>query len=162
MLEFLTKHFLVLSSLLVGVASAISMIFLTAYLAVFDWSLVWLIEYSDLAKLALIGIAVISSILGFITNNLLVSYQWFALRQKGFRFVFWLAVVLTVVGQASNIYFDVRHKTGQGEYPFVHLHKLAKAAYLSRSPLSSGPKPLGIFARIPSGIARRAAAGHAA
>lgn len=62
-LDFLTKHFLVLSAFLLGISSALSMLFLVSYLAVFDWTLVWLIEYADLAKLFLLGAALILAML---------------------------------------------------------------------------------------------------
>jgi hypothetical protein len=67
-MEWLTKHFAVVSAVLVFVAGTASVSFLFAYLSVFDWRLIWLIEYSDLAKLFLLFGALISSFAWLIMN----------------------------------------------------------------------------------------------
>jgi hypothetical protein len=53
-MEWFTKNFAVISAVLLFGAAAASICFLFAYLSVFDWRLIWLIEYSDLAKLFLV------------------------------------------------------------------------------------------------------------
>jgi hypothetical protein len=53
-LEFLTKHFAVVSAIAVLAAFILGMDFLYAYLGRFDWSLIWLVEYSDIFKVGLI------------------------------------------------------------------------------------------------------------
>src|SRR5262249_39795981 len=59
--EFLTKHFAVMSTLAVLTASIFAIIYLCAYLAYFDAGLIWLVEYSDVFKVALI-------VLGFVAG----------------------------------------------------------------------------------------------
>src|SRR4051812_36071906 len=66
MIEFTTKHFAVLSTVVTAAAVVAVTVFLTAYLAVFDWSLVWLVEYSDIAKFGLIALAFLSGSIYFI------------------------------------------------------------------------------------------------
>jgi hypothetical protein len=116
MIDFLTKHFLVLSSLVVTGAAAYSMLFLSAYLGVFDWNLVWLIEYSDLAKLALIGIAIASGALALTINMIYLMYRWLALKETTSRFWVGCAVAVTVLGSAVTIFFDVKNGTGQWQF----------------------------------------------
>jgi hypothetical protein len=53
-LEFLTKHFAVVSAIAVLAAFILGIDFLYAYLGRFDWSLIWLVEYSDIFKVGLI------------------------------------------------------------------------------------------------------------
>jgi hypothetical protein len=56
-LDFLTKYFVVLSAGAVAVGSSLVVIFIYGYLAVFDWNLIWIIEYQDITKFTLIAIA---------------------------------------------------------------------------------------------------------
>jgi hypothetical protein len=46
-LSFLTSNFAALSALTVIFAVLWSTVFLSAYLSVFDWQLIWIIEYPD-------------------------------------------------------------------------------------------------------------------
>jgi uncharacterized protein (DUF3820 family) len=50
-MEWLTKNFVVVSAIVVLGAAAASVLFLISYLVVFDWTLIWFVEYSDLTKL---------------------------------------------------------------------------------------------------------------
>jgi hypothetical protein len=94
MLDLITKNFLVFSSLVLGVASTISMLFLTAYLGVFDWNLIWLIEYSDLTKLFLIGVGLLASILTSIIYWFQDVHTWLIARAPN---QFWFFVVMSVL-----------------------------------------------------------------
>ena len=58
--EYLTKHFAVLSVMATVVGATLAVIFIAAYLRVFDWRLIWIIEYPDILKVALVTIAVFS------------------------------------------------------------------------------------------------------
>jgi hypothetical protein len=65
-LEFVTKHFVVVSAIAVLAATALGMDFLYAYLVRFDWSLIWLVEYSDIFKVGLIVVGFLAgSAFGF-------------------------------------------------------------------------------------------------
>lgn len=65
-LEFLTKHFLVLSAAATIFGSAVTIIFVTGYLYSFDPSLIWIVEYSDMLKFAIIGTALFAASAGLI------------------------------------------------------------------------------------------------
>ena len=120
MLEFLNKYFIVLSATAAVAASVFSMVFLTSYLAVFDWSLVWLIESSDVAKFGLMAVAIVSPLLATLSNNLNAFHGWFAQKQKGYLWVILILVALIVAGSASNIYHDIKQQTGQGTYHLMY------------------------------------------
>lgn len=65
MLKKLAEHFGVISALVSVIASFLTMVFLYSYLGPFDQGLIWLIEYPDVIKFCLIGIAILSGILTF-------------------------------------------------------------------------------------------------
>lgn len=56
----LSPHFAILSALAAVVGALCSTIFLYAYLSVFDWHLIWIIEYGDILKFGLVVVAIIS------------------------------------------------------------------------------------------------------
>jgi hypothetical protein len=58
--DFATKHFAVLSVGIGVFGAAMAIIFIAAYLRVFDWRLIWIIEYSDVLKIGLIVVALLS------------------------------------------------------------------------------------------------------
>lgn len=121
MIDYLTKNFLVMSSIALGVGAALSMVFLSAYLAVFDWNLVWLIEYGDLAKLFLIGTALVASISTILINQAHGFYSTVinaATRNK------WVAIglgLLVLAFDGYGIYRDYRLGNGQITY---HVNEL--------------------------------------
>jgi NADH:ubiquinone oxidoreductase subunit 6 (subunit J) len=112
MLDYLTRYFVGLSAIVVVAAAAVSMLFLTAYLTVFDWNLVWLVEYSDLAKFGLMAVAIISPLLAMLGNQLDAFYKWVALKQKEYRKLVWFLVAIVFFGAAFSIYMDIQHKSG--------------------------------------------------
>lgn len=67
MIEYATKHFLVLSAIATIVGAAMSALFAYGYLLVFGSGLVWILEYSDLLKLALIGVIFLLAYVSIIT-----------------------------------------------------------------------------------------------
>jgi hypothetical protein len=126
----MTKHFLVLSALLVGGASAICMLFLAAYLAVFDWSLIWLVEYADLAKLFLIGTALLSSV---ITTAISYSWDFLAwLRHKipGLKWGVIGGLVLAGILGSYAIYHDVKTDSGHATYHVFRLLSTFSGVFL--------------------------------
>jgi hypothetical protein len=71
---FAGQHFALVSAiaLLAGFLGATA--FLFGYLSVFDWRLIWLIEYADILKVGLVATAVISGIavfIGFIIDRVM-------------------------------------------------------------------------------------------
>src|SRR5215470_1886968 len=82
-LEWLTKNFVLVSAVLVIGAATASAVALAAYLSVFDWTLIWLVDYSDLTKLFILFSAFIGSF-GVIILSL---WQGYFLRRSG-RFLY--------------------------------------------------------------------------
>ena len=68
------ENFVVISGISVVLGFALSMTFLSAYLGVFDWHLMWFIQYPDIITFGLIGAGVILSsfiLLNSITQSVL-------------------------------------------------------------------------------------------
>jgi hypothetical protein len=100
MLDFLTKHFAVLSAGLTGLAATLAMIFVFAYLSVFDWNLIWIIEYPDIIKFCLIGI-------GIASGSAVVTFWWIEdiyhwTTQKASKFWKYIVACL-IVGPVANV-----------------------------------------------------------
>jgi hypothetical protein len=130
MLDLLTKHFLILSSVVIGVASAISMLFLAAYMAVFDWSLIWLIEYTDLAKLFLIGTALLSSVITTMLNYLYNLLMWLQHQVKNYKWIVIAGLVLSALAGAVSIYYDIKTANGQTTYHAFRLASTISGVFL--------------------------------
>ncbi len=62
MFDFLTKNFAVLSAAALGLSSVLVIVFMFGYLQVFDWNLIWIIEYTDMTKFIVITIAIVCSL----------------------------------------------------------------------------------------------------
>jgi hypothetical protein len=65
-IEFINKNFLTLSAVATAFGVAASIIFITGYLVVFDRNLIWVIEYQDVFKFALIASSLIAASLFFV------------------------------------------------------------------------------------------------
>ena len=65
-MDFITKHFAVLSVALAVFGATAAIIFIAAYLRVFDWRIIWIIEYADVLKIGLIVVALFSGFSYFI------------------------------------------------------------------------------------------------
>ncbi len=119
MLEQLTKHFLVLSAAAAGLSAFLVMIFLTSYLGIFDLSLVWIIEYQDVAKLALLSIALVS---GYAAFSLGWASDFIAYVNQPSKTWLWILIsglFLQVLGATVTIYFDIRSNS-----PLYYYHIL--------------------------------------
>jgi hypothetical protein len=60
-LQFMRENFVVLSGIAVVIGIGLSTMFLSAYLAVFDWHLIWFIQYADILTFGLIGVGIIGT-----------------------------------------------------------------------------------------------------
>jgi hypothetical protein len=94
LLSFISGHFAVFSLLGLVAIVLCSTLFLYGYLAVFDWQLIWIIEYPDILKFGLVALAVISSIIlavsAFIANLIVTS------RSKVGRAMFVVIIALGI------------------------------------------------------------------
>ncbi len=95
------------------------MLFLVAYLSVFDWNLVWLVEYSDMAKLGLMGVALLSSLLALVISQLDNFYRWISLKERRYGWIVWTVVGLTTLSFTISVYFDFKDR-GLGTYHLYH------------------------------------------
>jgi hypothetical protein len=113
-LKVVTANFAVLStaSLLLGVVC--STLFLFGYLSVFDWTLIWIVEYGDILKFGLVAVAMLStfvlSIQGVIINTINVhdstgKARWILLAILG-------ALALSILG--TEIYSQ--HTSAEPQY----------------------------------------------
>jgi hypothetical protein len=77
LLAHVTKHFAVFSSAAIIIVGLSATIFVYAYLSVFDWRLIWIVEYSDILKVGLVAVAFISGFAFFVFNVTHDVYVWF-------------------------------------------------------------------------------------
>jgi len=81
LLSFISGYFAVFSLLGLVAIVLCSTLFLYGYLSVFDWQLIWIIEYPDILKFGLVALAVISSIILAITT--IVAHLIASSRHRG-------------------------------------------------------------------------------
>jgi hypothetical protein len=101
-MEYLRTNYVVISSAIIALASGLSMLLLSSYLAAFDWNLIWLLEYSDLAKLFLIGIAFVSSSLVTMIWVGQDVHTWLVDKNQKAKWLIWLAL-LHLLGHHADI-----------------------------------------------------------
>src|SRR5262249_55864780 len=80
LLSFITAHFAIFSLLGLLLFVLCSTLFLYGYLSVFDWQLIWIIEYTDILKFGLVVLAVASGIFFFVLaliTNLITNLPGF-------------------------------------------------------------------------------------
>jgi hypothetical protein len=116
MLDSLNKYFALLSAALLIISAAVAMAFEFAYLSVFDWTVIWVVEYSDLAKFLLMSIALLAGVLTIVTNIGENVYLWLAQKDVSRRKIVWLIVGLWSVLLVGNLYSDYYRQSGQYEF----------------------------------------------
>ena len=121
-MEWLTKNFSVISAVIVFTAAVSAVFFLFAYLSTFDWRLIWLVEYSDLAKLFLIVGGLISGIISFglIVVNGYYGATKFSMKEK--LIGFGILVSLFLAGFVQNLYDDFHGKDLQNGIVLYHAY----------------------------------------
>ena len=67
-LQGIKENFVVVSALAFAIGVALATTFLAAYLSVFDWHLMWFVQYTDILTFGLIAVGVISGSLTFIQS----------------------------------------------------------------------------------------------
>jgi hypothetical protein len=68
-MDYVTKHFAVLSVVLAVTGATLAIIFIDAYLRVFDWRIIWIIEYADILKIGLVAVAILSSFAWYVWSS---------------------------------------------------------------------------------------------
>jgi hypothetical protein len=59
-LEFANAHFLLVSGIALFLGAITATVFLYGYVSVFDWRLIWIVDYQDILKVGLVAIAILS------------------------------------------------------------------------------------------------------
>lgn len=65
--EYLSKHIVALSAAATSMGAILSIVMVTGYLSAFDRSLIWAIEYTDIIKFSLVGVAIFSASIGLLS-----------------------------------------------------------------------------------------------
>jgi hypothetical protein len=107
MIDFLTKNLALVSAAITLFSACMVMVFLFAYLSVFDWNLIWIIEYSNIIKFSLIGIAFMSGsafLLYIIFNHV---HDWLIFGTKQGRITIILLLTIYVLLLALSLYKDI-------------------------------------------------------
>src|SRR6266481_9596805 len=63
---FIKENFVLVSAVAVLLGVTISTMFLAAYLSVFDWHLLWFVQYSDIITFGLIAVGIVGGSLIFL------------------------------------------------------------------------------------------------
>ena len=90
-------------------------IFLFAYVRVFDWRLVWLVDYSDVLKVGIVAIAFFSGLAIYVWLVLSDAYEVAKPGSRG-----WMKYVVRTIWIGSMLYWLYReHETGEARYALV-------------------------------------------
>jgi hypothetical protein len=112
-LQFVRENFAVVSAAAVVVGIALSTLFLFSYLSVFDWHLIWLIQYIDVISFGLVAVG-ISGTSVFLLNPYL--YMWISLKRiepsGSRRFYFAVAGSVVVILLVWQIWSAIRNSEG--------------------------------------------------
>jgi hypothetical protein len=111
MIDFLTKNLALVSAAITLFSACMVMVFLFAYLSVFDWNLIWIIEYSDIIKFSLIGIAFMSGSAFLLYLILSHVHDWLIFGTKRGRITIILLLAMYVLLLAFNLYNDIYVKS---------------------------------------------------
>lgn len=113
------NNFAVASALATAITVSILLIFLQAYLAIFDWTLIWYLEYPDILKLLLVTVALVASVFAPAFNlmeaifNALSSGTWKAR-------LFWIiALLVPIIGASMQLFLEVRAGSGKWSFYFA-------------------------------------------
>jgi len=111
-LQFLRENFIAISGLAVVGGIGLSTIFLSAYLSVFDWHLLWFVQYADILTFGLIAIGIIGGSFLFLqtaAQTLIGVFSFYSEIKRWWFIGLGGLFVLAIVG------FDVWGSIHQGE-----------------------------------------------
>lgn len=127
MFEILSKHLALLSAAAIVLASTIVMVFIYAYLSVFDQTLVWVLESSDIAKFSLLAVAFLSAFFIPFIYFIEYSYQWVIRKNATMKYIFIAILFIMLLSRCYDIYNDFINKTGMMQY---HIHLLVSYMFV--------------------------------
>lgn len=110
-IAFVTEHFVVISAACILASSVLTLDFVFAYLANFDWNLIWIIEYPDLTKFVLIGTALTTAVTFSLTNFAAEILSRMRREQRLRGYVGWMiALYLAVAGFLTYLNRNDAHR----------------------------------------------------
>jgi hypothetical protein len=107
MIDFLSKNFALVSAAITVLSACMVMVFLFAYLSVFDWNLIWIVEYSDIIKFSLIGVAFMSGSAFFVFTIFANDHDWLIFDIKHSRTTIIAIFATQVLILAAYLYYDI-------------------------------------------------------
>jgi hypothetical protein len=107
MIDFLTKNFALVSAAITVLSACMVMVFLFAYLSVFDWNLSLIVEYSDIIKFSLIGIAFMSGSAFLVYMIFHHVHDWLIFGTKQGRITIIALLAIYVLLFALSLYNDI-------------------------------------------------------
>jgi hypothetical protein len=112
LLQFIRENFVLVSAMAVLVGVVLSTTFLAAYLSVFDWHLLWFVQYPDIIAFGLLALGIVSGSMTLIQSfvQTVLAGKTPAQRRSGLI----ILLVLWVVGTGLNIWASVH--SGQGYF----------------------------------------------
>lgn len=120
-LKFANEHMALFTVMIAGLGLVSSLLFITGYLMVFDWRLIWVIEYQDLIKIGLIAVVFVFSLLISVNAYLAVGYD--AAFGNGTRRKIAIIVVASmfILTFGGKFYGDWNSKSPQWIYHVIQL-----------------------------------------
>jgi uncharacterized membrane protein YedE/YeeE len=114
-LQFIKDNFVLVSAAAVLVGVALSMTFLAAYLSVFDWHLLWFVQYTDVITFGLLAVGIVSGSVTILQGfaQAVLGGRTPKERKNGLIIV----VALVIAGTALGVWSAIH--TGQGYFHIV-------------------------------------------
>lgn len=106
------ENFVLVSGSVAVIGVALATLFLFSYLSVFDWHLMWFVEYTDILTFGLVAVAIVGSSLLLVLSGANVMLDTFGFEYR--RRVRWW-VLIAILGAAIvgwNVYGSI--KQGEG------------------------------------------------
>jgi signal transduction histidine kinase len=103
-LQLVKDNFVIISGAAVVTGVALAITFLTAYLLVFDWHLLWFVQYTDILTFGLLALGVVAGVLGIFINFLNIWMTWTSVSVQSRRLFLKIAGSLAVAALALEIW----------------------------------------------------------
>jgi hypothetical protein len=127
--DFATKHFAVLSVAITVFGATMAIIFIAAYLRVFDWRIIWIIEYADVLKVGLIVVAVFSGFSYYIWSSTRHAIDLATQRGRSWLWPWLFGLLAWCISLGAFLYAGYHSTEPHYElYLFLHLAILALIA----------------------------------
>lgn len=119
-IRFINENFLTISAAATAIGGAAALIFITGYLIVFDSSLVWIIEYTDIIKFVIVAASIITvaiAVIGGLSDLISIIHSKSRLKY----IIIGGLYLLIIVSQSIKSYeFFRRGATDSGAYEIIN------------------------------------------